>query len=346
MAPQVSSQLHVLRDEVLRVHQTPSPHRFLAGSRRAQSPTKETRPPSALRKQVTQAVNDHDSSTQQNPGPSQFAATPRFSIGKSKASTPTQRQSSPPRPALVKALRASGRPIEDVEEAPGGEDEMLLDEETSAIPTTEQDGTQWESNAQWANDLAFSPKRRRLDDSETLRSPTRTTFKQPQLPASHERKALPNFTHSTPRSESVEPTATQRPAFIRPSAVPQEPSEPLPDAFSPHRRGQKFVPGGLAATAQQWVLEAGQAAVQSRKGQGYLKGEDYIVRVRVDAIIGDGPFTARGRLPNGDEVNLLLAGGGNVSRPSESAVVGIRAPAWDIELDGRNWTVGVDWKVL
>ena len=98
---------------------------------------------------------------------------------------------------------------------------------------------------------------------------------------------------------------------------------------------------------QQWVIETGQAAVQSRKGQGYLRGEDYVLHVKIVRVTGDGPFTVRGRLANGDAVQVLLAGGSNERRDIHpNAVVGIRAPTWDLELDGRRWTVGVDWRVL
>ena len=147
---------------------------------------------------------------------------------------------------------------------------------------------------------------------------------------------------------TAEPSTIPRAAFIRPQ--PQEATEPLPEAFSPHRRGQRFVPGGMAATVQQWVLETGQAAVQSRRGQGYMRGEDY---VKLEGNVrGSGPFTGRGRMQNGSLVDLLLAGCKNSSGDSqmkeigEGKVVGIRAPVWEVEVDGKVWTVGVDWRVL
>lgn len=255
----------------------------------------------------------------------------------------------------MQAFRASTRPGEAIEDAPdsGDDDEMLDDEHARALPTTEGSADEESTNVQWTNDLAFSPKRRRLDESYAALSPTRSHFKQPHTPASELTRGTPHFTQPQPSQDPIvtQSSAFQRPAFLRPSAAPQEPTEPLPETFSPHKRGQKFVPGGMAATVQQWVIETGQAAVQSRRGQGYLRGEDYVMRLRIDQITGSGPFTVHGRLPDGDAIDVLLAGGGNAKRGQSDAispgtVVGIRAPTWDLELDGRSWTVGVDWRVL
>ena len=109
------------------------------------------------------------------------------------------------------------------------------------------------------------------------------------------------------------------------------------------------MPGGMAATAQQWVIETGQAAVHSRRGQGYLKGEDYVLRAKVASCVGGGPTTVLATLPGGDIVHLLLAANrsANAAQPAEvmeGCVVGVRAPTWEIDLDG--WTVAVDWKVV
>lgn len=279
---------------------------------------------------------------------SQFAPTPRF--GKHK---PTyQRLPSPPKPALVQALRASIRTTEAVEDktTQDDDDEMLDNEQIYAIPTTEDS----DAVAPWTNDLTMSPKRRRLEDAESLSSPERNAFKLPQTPASRFAKAMPRVplfpTQETVSTQSTELNAP-RPAFLRSSIAPPEPSEPLPDAFSPHRRGQKFVPGGMAATMQQWVLEAGQSAVQSRKGQGYLKGEDYVMHARVESQTGDGPQVVKGRTGSGEGVILVLAGNGHIAgdRRQDLAlgtVLGVRAPSWNIELDGNEYAIAVDWRIL
>ncbi|KAK3714505.1 hypothetical protein LTR37_007811 [Vermiconidia calcicola] len=333
----------------------PSPRRFLGGGaqRKAPSPTKDTRPAQPVRDQVSDPTRRHGTPAQQAAPSSQFAHTPRFSSSRPKAALRQQRSPSPQKPALVRALQASSRPAEDVEDAPvqSEDDEMLDVEQASALPTTENDS---DSGSHWTNDLALSPKRRRLDDHDEASLTARPTFKQPQTPASHLPKTVPQFSHSqaqsTQGSTTVGGFSYQRPAFVRPSAAAQESSEPLPETFSPHKRGQKSVPGGMAATMQQWVIETGQAAAQSRKGQGYLKGDDYVLRVKVEECRGDGPFTVRGRSSNGDAVNVLLAGNGGTGVPTKEfsggSIVGIRAPTWEVELDRKTWTVGVDWRTL
>ena len=295
-------------------------------------------------------------SAQQLSSSSQFKTTPRFSFGRSKAPVQPQRSPSPPKPALVQVLRATARPLDDVEDAPVQQDdhEMLDDDQTHVLPTTEDDAAEPAIYSAWSKDLALSPKRRRLDFGDTFQPPGGPAFKQPQTPASQRPRQTPHFTRfedqSSQVSTSTESATTRRPVFLRASVAPQEPSGPVPEVFSPHRRGQKFVPGGMAATAQQWVIETGQTAVQSRKGQGYLRGDDYVMRVKIDELNGDGPFTVRASLSSGDAVNMLLAGGANVSNDGMNArvggIVGIRAPTWDLELDGRRWTVGVDWKLI
>lgn len=250
----------------------------------------------------------------------------------------------------MQALRATTRPADDVEEATATEhgDEMLLDGPDQPVPAAETSVVEDQSGQQWSNNVAFSPKRRRIDDGDAQASSAREP--RVELPAAGARFP-PSFAQATTASTSTEPGSTQRPAFIRQPIQPQEPAEPLPEAFSPHRRGQKFVAGGMAATLQQWVLDTGQAAVQSRKGQEYLRGEDYVMRVKVDEVTGSGPFIVRAKTVNGDVVAILLAGGahalGSESKQVHAGgVVGIRAPTWEIQLDSTTYTVGVDWRII
>ena len=291
----------------------------------------------------------------------QFAATPRFSHSKSKDVSHPARSLSPPKPAVVQAFRASARATEDVEDYadPEDDDEMLDDEQAHALPTTEIDIPEQPDTLHWTNDLALSPKRRRLDDHESHSSITSSAFKQPVAPASHLERQTPYFVSTPAPSAAISAVGEQthhgRPAFLRPSVAPQEqPSEPLPEVFSPHKRGQKFVPGGMAATVQQWVLETGQAAVQSRRGKGYLKGEDYVMRLKAEDVRGDGPFLVRGVEPSGETVEIMLAGKGNGSGPgggssaeiSAGKIIGVRAPEWEVAMDGTTYHVAVDWRTL
>lgn len=105
---------------------------------------------------------------------------------------------------------------------------------------------------------------------------------------------------------------------------------------------------------QQWVLETGQSAIQSRKGQRYLRGEDYVMRVKVESAAGQGPYVAKARAAvTGETVNVILAGSGTgaasdtgTDEVSQGSSIGVREPSWSIELEGERYEVAVDWKVF
>jgi hypothetical protein len=127
-------------------------------------------------------------------------------------------------------------------------------------------------------------------------------------------------TPSTSRHPPISITATTTP-FVKPprfrapspTSQPQPPTEPLPDTFSPQRRGQKFLPGGLAAEVIGWVmnLENSTAAIPpsstfpststfastSANARPHSRGRD-AVKVLVDEVRGGhaaGMTLVRGR---------------------------------------------------
>ncbi|KAK4928492.1 hypothetical protein LTR49_004899 [Elasticomyces elasticus] len=323
----------------------PSPHRFLTGSRRQPSPANSAKGPPGQRKAVHQQPVERPVRLPPPTTGSQFATPPRFSTGRSKQPL---RQPSPPRPAFVESLRPQYHAEDISSDTRDGDEEMLDNEQAEALPTTEFQ--QAVNSHDTVSALPFSPKRRRVDEhvDETF-SPSRPAFKQPQTPASHNRGTIPRFAIPSGSIASVidDSLALHRPQFVRPSVPPQEHTEPLPEAFSPHRRGQKFVPGGMAAMVQQWVIETGQTAVQSRRGQAYLRGEDYVVKLKFDHVEGSGPYLARAKTTEGGVVHIILtAVQDNSAALSAGNVVGLRAPTWDVESKGRMWKVGIDWKVL
>lgn len=253
----------------------------------------------------------------------------------------------------MEALRTSIRPPEAVQEVNDDDhgNEMLDVDDNAAGALL---AGQAEPDLPWTNDLAFSPsKRRRIhnEDEHASAEQHHTNSLESRL-TSEATRFTKTFAAPGQHPNFIESGDLHRPAFLRPPQQPHPITEPLPEAFSPHRRGQKFVPGGMAATVQQWVLETGQAAAQSRRGQGHQHGEDYIMRAKVEsAVESSGSFSVRARLPDGRSLDFLLAGGrGSNSLPSSQivpgAVIGIRAPTWEVELDGKMWTVAVDWRVV
>lgn len=193
-------------------------------------------------------------------------------------------------------------------------------------------------------------------------------------------------TGATPKAAPT--PAPHRPAFILPPqpTSPVKPSKPLPEIFSPSRKTQKYVPGGLAATLQGWIIETantGFAAQERSTTGGVVWGRDredgVRLKVRVKAVSsssvsqheGDvecypGHFVfvrgdtepglynvsrAPGVVDNNGEIRVLLAGqggarGGGLIRLKSGSVVGLRAPTWDVDVEGVKWVVGVDWVLL
>jgi hypothetical protein len=129
---------------------------------------------------------------------------------------------------------------------------------------------------------------------------------------------------------------------------PPEAVTPLPDAFSPRRRGQKFVPGGLASELQSWVIEAAQTTSQSRP-RNALAVDDSVHVIDIDEVKGNGPVFAHGtRSGEGTSKVLLVDGQANQKADKIEAGdrVSIRLPTWDVQVSGEAWTVGVDWRTM
>ncbi|KAI7086301.1 hypothetical protein KC356_g5117 [Hortaea werneckii] len=342
---------------------TPSPFRFVSNKQRAKSPEKQPRAPTSLRDQLQASHDVHTASSHDNfASGSQFAATPRFSLVKAKPASVAKRLPSPPKSNLASALRSTLPPREDVEDVPSSaydeDDDMLDNEQAQAVPTTEDNR---ETITPWNDDLTRTPKRRKATP-QAFEKQDIEVHPPPGVgdgqPRSANREALqtsvPCF---VPPSESPLPSThassypRSRPSFLKPPDIGHEPSEPLPDVFSPHRRGDKFVPGGMAATMQTWILQTGQAALQGRKQQAFQRADEFAARLKVEELVGQGPYTAKGRTMDGTATNILLARALDTTGDSRVSVVvghvvGIRAPSWQVEIEGQMWMVAVDWKII
>lgn len=195
-----------------------------------------------------------------------------------------------------------------------------------------------------------------------ISSPTRPIFLRPNLPSAAQlssSSSSPAFI-PPPSSSFVPPTSTAGSQQV----VEQS---PLPEAFSPHRKGQRFVAGGMAVELSAWVIETGSLAVSGRRGKGYLRGMDFMHKVRVLAVDeGDGEEKGSGKIrfvrgvglagdalerEEGEVVGIMLVDcAGERGTVGVGDVVGIRAPSWDVcnEIEGREgkWVVGVDWRII
>lgn len=127
-------------------------------------------------------------------------------------------------------------------------------------------------------------------------------------------------------------------------------SDGLPLAFSPQRRGEKYVPGGLASELQGWLSN-----VRRWDEDTTGRREHVAFRVTVDEVEpGARMYLVRARAGgDGEDPGLfILAGEGKLTGLGRRADVGpgsiveVEPPVWDVELDGQTWTVTCDWTVV
>lgn len=181
-------------------------------------------------------------------------------------------------------------------------------------------------------------------------------------------KAAPRFIISTPAP--LDTTQSTQAAFLKPprfrppdpSGEEQSQTDPLPDQFSPHRRGQKYITGGLAAEVRDWLINLETTTPVSATKKS--KDDPWLLRLLVDGISGGGKaemtlvtgrqvhFAGGGVVDSLGILKIILAGEGagtglqKGSRVEVGKVVGIKGPVWEVMIDQEKWGVGVDWKVL
>lgn len=298
----------------------------------------------------------------------------------------------------VPQLRQPGdAPKEDIEEA-AYENEVSVGPQRTIFDAT----LNHENSGSVQIDLASSPirKRRRFKSPAELNiypeaiilSPSPS----PSLPIHNPFTDLSDDELHTP-PPSVYPTSTAHPHFLTanhgnvspvtsvpsfPKFILPSPSSPplsgLPQ-FSPHRRNQKLVPGGLATKLRDLVVQTSLRHQQSQIRQDARstnvpregargteeRGRSWdflisVMEVRRAAEIGTGIALVRENAPNdgGGEratkgwvlIGMGVAGNDNISqtdvRLREGSLIGMRLPVWNIEVLGENWWVGVEWGVI
>ena len=272
--------------------QTPSPHRFLVKQKKSQQEPQKTQTPdpSAKRRPIPPITPSsaapsraaghfsHEPPKPSTAGRTQFAPTPRFGFA---------RPPSPKRPRLTQEkhelhFQTPLRFRDDHEEN--------LIEEDDDFNEIDQEHEGHEVRVAWPQFLpALAPvtaNEEVHDDSDVIMSDT-------QLPSHH------------------------RPAFLPTAIAPTQQAEPLPEVFSPHRRGQKFVPGGMAEMVRGWVLDAGASTSNgSVRGRG---DEGWRVRVYEVSEVGSGGMTLmRGLFEDGSGEGWIEIKGSPIRPPGAS----------------------------
>ena len=197
-----------------------------------------------------------------------------------------------------------------------------------------------------------SSKRPRLHENELLRGPRSDVPLSVQTNATPRRFVSPLLAH--PQAPSlVAPTSSavaSRPVFLKPPTEAQQSSEPLPEAFSPHRRGQKFVPGGIAAEVRQWVMDLSHHLPGSSAYRiTGARGDALIVRViETMGSVKDGMILVTGQF-EGRVLRLLLPTAGknrSVDVVADGGLLALKSLTWDVDIAGEKWIVGVDWEII
>jgi hypothetical protein len=100
--------------------------------------------------------------------------------------------------------------------------------------------------------------------------------------------------------------------------------------------------------------------VRLRVRVGEVVGGDGVVSRHADECVGSGggvvfvrgyfELREEGESEGGDVSILLAAMGGNRGAANvlveAGCLLGIKAPVWNVDVNGETWTVGVDWAVL
>lgn len=374
---QCQSQCHYLLTFVPKManqhSHTPSPHRFVTKRvLNAQQPVPKSasNPRHVIATPQPKTANALTSR--------QFKSTPRFSVKPSDSHAALD--ITPTRPSVHPASSNLNctESIDDAsqeEKREDGADSNLIMESIEYIyhPDNEQD-TIYER----AGD-----KRRRISPDPSLSLPYLSASVSSQAPHTAITAAATSTTTATPRRFVIAPPSSlagasrlptaehsaqqqahsilsSRPAFVKPPPPPltNEHEETLPDAFSPHRRGQKYVVGGLADTVRGWIVEAagqgygqGHQSGAGRRGKGDMADAEEVVRVKVGEVAGhEGMRMVRGKTVEDREVRVLLAGSGKSQRGNSEmrpgVVLMVAKPSWEIDVAAEKWVIGVDWKVL
>ncbi|EPE28551.1 hypothetical protein GLAREA_09672 [Glarea lozoyensis ATCC 20868] len=373
---------------------TPSPHRFVVKKQQPLSHKKTTlnqeyrpRPPPP----------PPPSSTPRHAPPSstpQFNSTPRFHLPSTPrpSATPGPRVSTPnpqgsyggPTPSASR-YRTSARKEVKAEDAINSS----FDEDIQNSIESEEEGQEnWvdENPEDDYNIDPRSPKRQRVSPSPTP-SPFEPLFEPsssaslpilsspPQAPIKRALPVAASRFMTTVLGASQQSTyltqgqqAFRKPPTFRPPSpsAPQNQLDPLPEQFSPHGKGRKYIPGGLAAELQSWLFNIESTSHTVSRS----KNEEWPIRIIVDEISGhprSGMTMISGRRihdmesnddgPSGiidtlGEVRVILAGEGQLSglqrgsKVEKGRVIGIKGPVWEVVLEDGKWSVGCDWKVL
>ncbi len=303
----------------------PNPHRFLPLRRDEASKRKDTSPSS---------------------GNGQFVPTPKFFIPAARARLDEDGESSQPsrnqgvilgsnrlyllkEDGIVDSTPSEGDPDEESHQReinyPDDDDEMLLGP-SSPSPTEEHQS-----------------KRQRRGSPEVSGLQDRTFVLPSKTPGSSIRPNQSLWTFSRAAAEDDDddsPPVVNKNSFITPESLGNQPtSDPLPAVFSPHRKSQKFLPTGLAASMRSHIMNLSPNQYPSG-----LKSHVFKV-LEIQTSRSPEISRVKGMTSEKEQVNIILAGPGPGARPEIEDLLTIHGINWPVEILEEQWIVCVDWKV-
>ncbi|KAG8168977.1 hypothetical protein KVR01_001726 [Diaporthe batatas] len=147
------------------------------------------------------------------------------------------------------------------------------------------------------------------------------------------------------------PTFQNAPRFKTAEIAAEVHQRPLPEAFSPQRRGAKYVAGGLAAEVRDWLVQIKGSSEYDRPAGSSI---DMVVDEAMSAPSLHVIAARRLDSGSGDEniaTKVILAGDGRVtelrgtSTVKPGSKVSMSQPMWDITLDDIGQiAVACDWE--
>ncbi|KAI6381028.1 hypothetical protein MCOR25_001330 [Pyricularia grisea] len=268
-------------------------------------------------------------------------------------------------PASIEHVSSSSRALSEVENHHNEDYEM------SHIPDREPDGI--------SQSEAASSFERPEDKGSGHNLDEQTANDDDVVDSTHESAASDDVEMSfEARFERSQQQRDRHPKFREaPRFVTTEPSEQrqffLPDAFSPQRRGARYMAGGLAAEVRDWLFQVKSDGKEPRYNHDsdqplpVTPAAEYLAN-EVSAGPGMQMLTARPAWstetddPSRNDakdteqtlhtVKLILAGDGRISglggknTVRQNTVVVIHPPTWEINLQDHGiWTMVCDWSI-
>lgn len=301
---------------------TPTPQRFPArGESRSHRGRSPIGPPRTVMTDSTA------------PRTSQFNSTPRFTFQSSTDCQSSVRPLAftvPPRPTQPQTRRNDDIDDFDSQEvfasvANDDGDEDMLDESPGEPIDAQPDA---ESPTSKRARISVESDVSDVDDTDNPRAPRTVS---PSL----------RFRFRPPRVDDGGPpgSAHARPAFILPDSPEERQKIELPAIFSPHRKSQRFVPGGLADSMRTNIMEAFS---EQHRGQNQAShGEE---RLTVAACRSTSQASLiQGVSDSGSEEHVMLIG--QKRRPAVGDMILLQGASWEVELQERTWAVYLEWKI-